>query len=109
MTDPVGSEPLRLPLGRRRFMAVIAGSLLAAPLAVEAQQAGKTHHIGFLPSGASEAHRSQLEALREGLRALGYVPDKRIIITAVWPETPSDLPESAASLVKQNPEVIVAP
>jgi putative ABC transport system substrate-binding protein len=75
----------------------------------KAQQAAKTHHIGFLPSGASEAHRSQLEALRVGLRELGYVPDKTLVITAVWPATPSELPAAAAALVRQNPEVIVAP
>jgi len=90
-------------------MAAIAGGLVAAPLAAEAQSPGKVYQIGFLPAGASPAHRRQLEALREGLRALGYVPDKTIIITAVWPETPSELPASAAWLVRQNPEVIGAP
>jgi putative tryptophan/tyrosine transport system substrate-binding protein len=94
---------------RRAFLAGTGAVILAAPLAAEGQSPLKVHQIGFLPSGASAAHRRQLEALREGLRALGYVPDKTIIITAVWPETPSGLPESAASLVKQNPEVIVAP
>ena len=94
---------------RRRY---IVGGLvlsLAVPLAAEAQQAAKVPHIGFLPAGASDAHRRQLEALREGLRELGYIPDKTILITAVWPETPSELPASAASLVSRNPEVIVAP
>src|SRR5215467_2621640 len=109
MTDPIGSESLHHPLGRRRFVAALAGGLLAAPRAAKAQQTGKTHHIGFLPSGASEAHRSQLEALRVGLRELGYVPDKTLVITAVWPATPSELPAAAAALVRQNPEVIVAP
>jgi putative ABC transport system substrate-binding protein len=47
--------------------------------------------------------------LGEGLRELGYIPDKTIIITSVWPETPSELPASAAWLVSRNPEVIVAP
>jgi len=37
-------------------------------------------------------------------KTIGMVP-----VTAVWPETPSELPESAAWLVRQNPEVIVAP
>jgi putative ABC transport system substrate-binding protein len=96
-------------MDRRRFLLTSLAGALAAPLAAWAQQAGKVHHIGFLPAGASEAHRRQLEALREGLRELGYVPDKTIVITAVWPETPSELPASAASLVGQKPEVIVAP
>ena len=46
-------------------------ALLAVPLAGEAQQTGKVHHIGFLASGASPAHRQQLDALREGLHKLG--------------------------------------
>ena len=96
-------------MDRRTFIGTMAGGLLAAPLAAGAQQPGKAQHIGFLPAGASEAHRSQLEALRVGLRELGYVPDKTIVITAVWPETPSELPAAAAALVRQNPDVIVAP
>jgi putative ABC transport system substrate-binding protein len=83
--------------------------LFAAPLPAEAQQAGKAHHIGFLPAGESPAHRQQLEALREGLRELGDVEGKTIVITALWPKTPSELPALAALLVKQNVELIVAP
>ena len=67
---------------------ILALSLILAPLAAEAQPAGKAHHIGFLPAGVSPAHRQQLEALREGLRELGYVEGKTIVITALWPKTP---------------------
>jgi ABC-type uncharacterized transport system substrate-binding protein len=95
-------------VNRRAFVTGL-GAVLAAPLAAEAQQAGNLRHIGFLPSGASPAHRRQLEALDEGLRALGYVQGKNIEITALWPKTPSELPELAALLVKQNVQLIVAP
>jgi putative tryptophan/tyrosine transport system substrate-binding protein len=88
------------------FAVVLTIALLTA---AEAQQVGSLRHIGFLPSGASPAHRRQLEALDEGLRALGYVQGKNIAITALWPKTPSELPELAALLVKQNVELIVAP
>ena len=67
-------------------------AVLTGPVVAQAQPSVKVHQIGFLPSRASAAHRQQLVALREGLRELGYVPDKTIIITAVWPETPSELP-----------------
>jgi putative ABC transport system substrate-binding protein len=43
------------------------------------------------------------------LRALGYVQGQNIAITTLWPKTPSELPELAALLVKQNVELIVAP
>jgi putative tryptophan/tyrosine transport system substrate-binding protein len=88
---------------------VLALGLILAPLVAEAQQAGKAHQIGFLPAGEGPAHRQQLEALRQGLRELGYVEGKTIVITALWPKTPSELPELAALLVKQNLELIVAP
>src|SRR5215475_12378666 len=96
-------------MDRRRFLLTSLASALAAPLAAEAQRVGSLRHIGFLPSGDSPAHRRQLEALEEGLRALGYVQGKNIAITALWPKTPSELPELAALLVKQNVELIVAP
>jgi putative tryptophan/tyrosine transport system substrate-binding protein len=88
---------------------VLALSLVFAQVDAETPRAGKAHHIGFLPAGDSPAHRQQLEALREGLRELGYVEGKTIVITALWPKTPSELPELASLLVKQNVELIVAP
>ena len=96
-------------MDRRAFIGTLAGGLLAAPLAAEAQPAGKVHHIGFLPAGSSPAHRQQFDALRKGLRELGYVEGRTIVISAFWPKTPSELPELAAALVKQRVEVIVAP
>ena len=92
---------------RRIGLAVALTIALLA--AAEAQRVGNLRHIGFLPAGDSPAHRRQLEALDEGLRALGYVQGKNIAITALWPKTASELPELAALLVKQNVELIVAP
>ena len=92
-------------MDRRAFLGALA--LLAAPRAADAQQ--QVHRIGFLPAGASEAHRQQLNALREGLRELGYVDGKTIVIMAVWPKTTSEIPEAAAALAKQDVKLIVAP
>ncbi|SRR6266446_3641872 len=92
-----------------RLIGLVVVLTIALLAAAEAQQVGSLRHIGFLPAGASPAHRRQLEALDEGLRALGYVQGKNIAITALWPKTPSELPELAALLVKQNVELIVAP
>ena len=96
-------------MDRRRFLLTSLAGAVAVPLAVEAQQAAKVHHIGFLPAGAGAAHRQQLDALRDGLRELGYVEGRTIMITALWPRTPSELPELAAALVKHHVELIVAP
>jgi hypothetical protein len=56
---------------RRRFIEVIAGGLLAAPLAVEAQQAGKVWRIGILAPGVpQDLSRS---VFMQTLRELGCV------------------------------------
>jgi putative ABC transport system substrate-binding protein len=96
-------------MDRRRFLLTSLAGALAMPVAARAQQPQKLHQIGFLPAGASAAHRQQLEALRDGLRQLGYVEGRTIAIAAVWPKTTSELPELAASLVRQKVELIVAP
>jgi putative ABC transport system substrate-binding protein len=95
-------------INRRIFLGMMGVGVLIAPLAAETQPV-KGAHIGFLPGGAGAAHRQQLEALREGLRELGYVEGRTITITALWPKTPSELPELAAALVKQNVALVVAP
>ena len=57
-------------MDRRTFIGTFSGGLLAAPLAAEAQSAGKVYRIGVLSPGA--APPGPLEALRQGLRELGY-------------------------------------
>ena len=80
MTDPIGSEVLRLPLGRRRFMAVIAGSLLAVPLAAEAQPEKKLPRLCFLTFDPGTAQSSRFAPLFQRLRDLGYVEGQTITI-----------------------------
>jgi putative tryptophan/tyrosine transport system substrate-binding protein len=64
---------------RRAFISGITGGLLAAPLAVEAQQAGKVARIGYLANHvASSPHLP--EAFRQGLRDLGYVEGRNVVI-----------------------------
>jgi putative tryptophan/tyrosine transport system substrate-binding protein len=86
---------------------VLTVSLMLAPLAV-AQQRGKVHQIGYLIYGspASVAHRT--EALRMGLRDLGYVEGKNITIAFRSAETAERLADAAADLVRLNVDVIFA-
>jgi putative ABC transport system substrate-binding protein len=90
---------------RRAFLAAIAGGLLAAPLAVEAQEAGKSARIGLLGDVPSFLD----EAFREGLRELGYIEGQNIVIerrSAEWKY--ERLPGLAADLVRLKVDVIVA-
>ncbi len=64
---------------RRTFMAMLTGGIVVAPLAAEAQQAAKVARIGWL--GANLAPNPHLhEAFRQGLRDLGYVEGRNLVI-----------------------------
>src|SRR3989441_3527421 len=74
----------------------------------EAQQAMKVWRIGFLAATSPSVEAARIEAFRQGLRELGYVEGKNIIIEWRWAEGKFDrLPELAAELVRLNVEVIV--
>jgi putative ABC transport system substrate-binding protein len=89
------------------FLALL---LFIALLTAEAhaQQPAKVQQIGYLiyGSAASVAHRT--EALRMGLRDLGYVEGKNITIAFRSAETTNRLPEAAADLVRLKVDVIFA-
>lgn len=92
---------------RRTFLAGLA--VLAAPLAAKAQrQPAKIARIGFLGLSSASATASRVEAMRTGLRDLGYVDGKNIVIEFRWAENKYDrLPELAAELVRTKVDVLV--
>ena len=95
---------------RRREFIFLLGTTAAAtwPLAAGAQQPAKVPRIGFLRFGPASANAGRVEALRAGLRQLGYVEGKNIVIEFRWAETVDQLPELAAELVRMNTDVIFA-
>jgi len=93
---------------RRRFIEVIAGGLLAAPLAAEAQQAAKIPRIGYLAPNLAATPQLP-EAFRQGLRDLGYVEGRNVVIEYRDAEgKPERFPALAAELVALKVDVIVA-
>src|SRR5882762_2686494 len=96
-------------IARRAFLRTLAGSLLAAPVAAEAQQPAKVARIGFLGPETVSGSKSRVDALRAGLRDLGYVEGKNIVIEFRWAEGKYDrLPDLATELVRLNVDVLVA-
>ena len=95
---------------RRTFLGVMASGLLAAPLAAEAQRAGRVYRIGYLSTGsASSTYVHPLEAFRQGLRGLGWVEGQNIVIEYRYAEGRVDqLPGLADELVRLKVDVIVA-
>jgi putative ABC transport system substrate-binding protein len=94
---------------RRAFMGMLAGGLLAAPRVSEAQPAAKVPRIGILGISPVAGTGSRLEAFLLGLRDLGYVEGRNIVIEYRDHEGKVErLPALAAELVALKVDVIVA-
>jgi putative tryptophan/tyrosine transport system substrate-binding protein len=94
---------------RRRFLLASLAGAFAAPLVAEAQQAAKIARIGWL--GDKPAGNPHLrEAFLEGLRDLGYVEGRNVVIEYRDAEGKVErLPALVAELVALKVDVIVAP
>ena len=94
---------------RRTFLGTLAGGLLAAPLAAEAQAAGKVYRIGFIVPSTPNETGHLFKALREGLRELGYVEGRNVVFEVRFGERRQErLPALATELVQSSVDVIVA-
>jgi putative ABC transport system substrate-binding protein len=87
--------------------AILLGALLLAlSVHVDAQQPAKLPRIGLLRAGSPPD--PMIEAFRQGLRDLGYVEGKSIVIEYRWAEGKNErLPDLAADLVRLGVDVIV--
>jgi len=96
-------------MDRRTFLAGTGAVLLASPRASEAQQAGKVPRIGYLRSTSPSDRPPLLDAFRQGLRELGWVEGRNIVIDYRYAEGRFDrLPDLAAELVRLKVDIIVA-
>jgi len=90
---------------------IVTLALLAAPLAADAQQAGKVYRIGYLGTEpvTAPAVAPVWGAFIEGLRELGWVEGQNITIELRFSEGKMErLPDLAAELVHLNVDLIVA-
>ena len=86
---------------RLAALATLALALLAAPLTVEAQSPSNIPRIGFLTAVPLSVMSARTEAFRQGLRELGYVEGKTIVIEWRSAEGQVDrLPSLTAELVR---------
>lgn len=92
---------------RRAFIAAL-GSAAAWPLVAQAQQRTKVPRLGVLLFSTPE-NDPNMEAVRRGLRELGYAEGRDIIIFYRYAEgKPERLPGLAASLVQETPDLLLA-
>jgi putative tryptophan/tyrosine transport system substrate-binding protein len=87
---------------------LVAVVLLAVAVMAEAQQPTKIPRIGYLSATSPSANLARIEAFRQGLRELGYVEGKNIVIEWRYAEGKLDhVRELAAELVRLKVDVIV--
>src|SRR5690242_16253439 len=94
-------------MDRRAFLGTLAGGLLAAPLAVQAQQAGKIPRVGFLSIFSPFDVPHWREGLTKGLRDLGYTEGGIAVEYRHAEGHLERLPRLAAELVRLKMDVIV--
>jgi len=95
-------------MDRRAFVCGLTVGALSAPLAAEAQSAGKVHRIGFILTGAPNEIEHLSKAFDVGLRDLGYVEGRNTVFERRFAGGKQErLPALAAELVRLNVDVIV--
>lgn len=93
----------------RRLAIVLLLATLAAPLAAEAQSAGKVYRVGVLSYLAPDVLQANLAMFREALRGRGYVEGRNVAFEVRTSSGRLDaLPELAAELARLNVDVILA-
>jgi putative ABC transport system substrate-binding protein len=92
----------------RLLISGLCALLFALSFPAEAQQPTKVPRIGFLGAGSSASSASRIEAFRQGLRELGYVEGKNILIEYRYAEEKLDrLPGLATELVRLKVDAII--
>jgi len=95
-------------MDRRMFLGTLAGGVVASPLAAGAQQAGKVYRVGFLGNSTAALEANLVQPFREGLRDLGYVEGRDVLIEYRWADGKYDrFPALAAELAAAKVDVIV--
>jgi putative ABC transport system substrate-binding protein len=96
-------------MDRRCFLLTLVAGALAAPLVGRAQQTRRVPRIAVIgPLSPPPAPSPDVEALRQGLRALGYVEGENLIIEYRWAAGRLDrMAELTAEAVGLSPDVIV--
>ena len=94
-------------MDRREFLGALAGGLLAAQ-AVEAQPTGKVYRIGMLERTPAGINAVNLDGFRQGLRELGYVEGRNLVIEYRSADGQDErFPILATELLRLKPDLIL--
>jgi putative ABC transport system substrate-binding protein len=94
---------------RRDFIALLASTATAWPLAARAQQAA-IPVVGFIRDGSADTAARYVAAFRKGLNETGYAEGQNVTVEYHWLEGRYDrLPALLADLVRRQVTVIATP
>jgi putative ABC transport system substrate-binding protein len=95
---------------RRTFLGLVTGGLLAAPLAAEAQPAGKVYRVGYMSVVSRQSAEPLMLIFLRALRDLGWIEGRNLLVEWRWADGKVErLSGFAAELTKLNVDLIVAP
>lgn len=92
---------------RRKLVIALGMGALIPPFTSFAQSQSKVWRIGFLGQVSAAALATRVDSLRRGLRELGYVEGKNIVIDVRGSEKYAQLPDLAAELVRLKVDVLI--
>ena len=92
---------------RRDFIKMVAGSAAVWPLPLGAQAPARMRRIAWLGLGRADAPSPYVDALRAGLRDLGWIEGRNLTIGLYWATGREDMEAAARELLASDPEVIV--
>jgi len=96
-------------MSKKIFVFALSAILLTLSFAAEAQQPTNIPRIGIVTAQPLSAVSARHEAFRQGLRELGYIEGKTIVIEHRSAEGKSDgLPALMAEIVRLNVDIIVS-
>jgi len=89
--------------------AVLTLGLLLAPLDAEAQQARNLVRTGFLPCGSpsNTYDRSLVEAFRQGLREVGLIENRDVVLDVVWIRSEPETSQAVSELMQRGAKLLI--
>ena len=95
-------------IGRRRLIGVLGALACGSSLPGSAQQPQKVWRIGYLGAEAASVSAYRVEALRAGLRDLGYTEGKNVLFVFRWADGKYDqLPDLVMEIARLRADVLV--
>jgi putative tryptophan/tyrosine transport system substrate-binding protein len=94
---------------RRREFITLLGGAVAWPVAARAQQAENPVRIGFLPIGSpsNTYDQSLVEAFQRGLREVGVVENRHVVLDFVWIRNEPELPQAVTELMQRGAKLLI--